>query len=77
MTVTNVFVDPVYVFIILEEDNTTTIPPSKRSTYRKMSFNISRNATKKFKFSKVVKVRYLRTCLIVDSSLKFCRNDSF
>lgn len=77
LTVTNTSVDPVFVYVILEQNQTATIPPENTMYFKQKSFTIDINTTKKFRFNNFIKVRFLRTCLIIKNNLDFCKNESY
>jgi hypothetical protein len=77
LTVTNTAKDPVFVFVILEEKQTATIPAETIYHYKQKSFTLNTNTTKMFKFTNDIKLKYLRTCLIIKGKLEYCRSESF
>ena len=77
LVVTNVTKDEVFVFAILQETLSSTIPPEITHRYIQKSFTINVNTTKKFKFPNPVSLKFLRTCLIIKSKLGFCLSERF
>ena len=68
----NTSVDPVFTFIIIDERVVHNRAVMEYTRYVQKSFTLKIGETKKVTFKGRIEVRFIRTCLIVQSRLDYC-----